>query len=222
MGNDLQIFNGAVLSNAGAITVDNSNSYVTLSGGTLNASSVLLNNATTSLTIGNNGSTNGTIIARASGNLISGSGSVTLAGNAGIDAATFGVTNTANMTGAGALTVNGNGGTGTLTLSGSNSYTGGTILSAGRLTLANSNALGTNTLTLNGGTLDEILPSDLTISNDLALDSFTYAGSGNLIQTNGGCTLQGASTVTVQLQRPDPRWQHRRQFRPDQGQATAP
>jgi autotransporter-associated beta strand protein len=53
----------------------------------------------------------------------------------------------------GGLTKNGSG---TLTLSGSNSYAGGTILKAGTLRLGNSLALGaaTGNLTANGGTLD--------------------------------------------------------------------
>jgi len=62
-------------------------------------------------------------------------------------------------------------------------------LSAGRLVLANVNALGSGTLTLNGGTLDEILPSDMTITNAVALSNVTFAGSGNLIPTNGDITL---------------------------------
>jgi len=183
MGNNLRILNGGVLTNSGIITVDNTNSYVTISGGISYATGVLLNNATTSLTISNNGSTNGTIIARGSGNLISGSGAVTLAGNAGMDAAAFGVTNTANMTGAGALTVNGNGGTGTLTLSGSNSYTGGTLVSGGTLQIATNQTIASSTAITNNATL--LLGSTSTTLQN----AYTVNGGQTLTLTGNGTTV---------------------------------
>ena len=44
-------------------------------------------------------------------------------------------------------------GTGTLTLAGSNTYSGGTTLSAGQLNINNAAALGTGTFTISGGTI---------------------------------------------------------------------
>ncbi len=101
-----------------------------------------------------------------------------------------------NSTG-GTLALTNSTNTGTLTLSTSNGYTGGTTLSAGTLALANASALGTGALTINGGSLDETAGSDLTITNALNLRSFTYVGSGNLIQNTGAITLLANSTITV-------------------------
>lgn len=56
-------------------------------------------------------------------------------------------------------------GTGALTLSGSNSYTGGTTLKAGTLVVNNTSALGTGTLTIQGGTIGTQLGSGVAISN---------------------------------------------------------
>ena len=75
-------------------------------------------------------------------------------------------------------------GVGTLTLSGSNSYTGGTTLNSGTLRVGNANALGTGGLTVNAGTLD---------LNGNSIAVLTLGGSGGTV-TN---LASGTSTLTT-------------------------
>ena len=75
-------------------------------------------------------------------------------------------------------------GAGTLTLSGSNSYSGGTTLSSGTLQLGNANALGTGGLTVNAGTLD---------LHGYTINVQSFSGAGGSI-TN---TASGTSTLTA-------------------------
>ena len=60
-------------------------------------------------------------------------------------------------------------GAGTLTLSGANSYTGGTTLSAGQLNINNATAIGTGTMTISGGTIDNTSGAAITLSNNNAM-----------------------------------------------------
>nr|WP_240154413.1 autotransporter-associated beta strand repeat-containing protein [Comamonas sp. Tr-654] len=78
-----------------------------------------------------------------------------------------------NITGTGKLTKSG---AGTLILSGSNSYSGGTVLSAGTLAVRSDSALGTGNLVLGSGTT-------------LVADSFPPS-LNNALVTNGVSTLQ--------------------------------
>lgn len=93
----------------------------------------------------------------------------------------------------------------TVTLSGNNSYTGGTGLSGagGKLNIGSSTAIGTGALTLitSTHTVDNTTGSDLTLSNALNLNgvTFIFAGSSSMKMTGaialGGAT--GARTITV-------------------------
>ncbi|MEI6713394.1 MAG: autotransporter-associated beta strand repeat-containing protein, partial [Verrucomicrobiota bacterium] len=99
-------------------------------------------------------------------------------------------------------------GAGTLTLSGSNGFTGITTLSAGTLVLGNSNALaGGGSLTFSGGTL-QLGTSGATFTNAITssgvsvilVDSNTNSGtlSGNIYANNtGGLTKLGAGVITL-------------------------
>ncbi len=88
----------------------------------------------------------------------------------------------APITGSGAsLTMSGSGG---LTLSGNNTYDGGTTVSAGQLTLGNANALGSGGLTVNGGTVE---------LNGISLALPNLSGSGGTIQN----TVNPLATLTV-------------------------
>ena len=80
-------------------------------------------------------------------------------------------------------------GTGTTTLSGTNTYSGGTTLSDGRLNVNNSDAVGTGTITLNGGTMYES-GGTVTLANDIVVTGTTA------VQASGGgnFTLSGAIT----------------------------
>lgn len=95
-------------------------------------------------------------------------------------------------------------GVGTLTLSGINDYTGGTILDGGSLILGNASALGTGSLIVdNSATLDSTgsmsLVNDITIEDN---DALTLGGSNSLnlfgsISGAGSLVKNGAATATL-------------------------
>jgi outer membrane autotransporter protein len=102
-------------------------------------------------------------------------------------------------------------GEGTLTLSGNNSYQGGTIVSAGTLAVGSSRALGTGALTLADGTTLQAAANGLVLANavrlngDVTVDtqsntmtlSGPISGTGGLDKIGAGTLmLTGASTYT--------------------------
>lgn len=101
--------------------------------------------------------------------------------------------------GSGSLTKEGSG---PLTLANANTYTGGTVLSAGTLNINDPAALGATaaTLTINGGALDNTSGSPITLANNNAQDwngNFTFAGTQDLNLGTGAVTLGADSQVTV-------------------------
>ncbi|MBD9665368.1 autotransporter outer membrane beta-barrel domain-containing protein [Variovorax sp. VRV01] len=97
-------------------------------------------------------------------------------------------------------------GTGTLTLSGANTYTGGTALKQGRLDLGHSQALGTGTLAMDDGTTLGFSADGLTIanaieltgSNDPVIDTGAFSETLSGAITGGGfITKQGSGTLTL-------------------------
>ncbi|MCE9629092.1 MAG: autotransporter-associated beta strand repeat-containing protein [Planctomycetia bacterium] len=98
-------------------------------------------------------------------------------------------------------------GGGTLTLSASNSYTGGTLVNAGTILLGNARSLGTGTATIQGGVLDL---NSQSITNAVVLTSGTLAGgsfeasqltptAGTVSATLSGGTLTKSTAGTVVL-----------------------
>lgn len=82
-----------------------------------------------------------------------------------------------------------------LTLSGSNTYSGGTLLGGGQLWVNHANALGTGTVTLGGTARQLAVNSNVTLANPLVLGA----------STNAGTVAQGivdAGNNTVQLTGP--------------------
>lgn len=109
-------------------------------------------------------------------------------------------------------------GSGTFTLAGANTYSGGTLLKAGRLNVGNSRALGTGTLAMDDGTTLGFAANGLSLANDIRLTGtqdpvidtgaftgilagvisgtglLTKNGTGSLI-TTGANTYSGATVV---------------------------
>ena len=82
-----------------------------------------------------------------------------------------------------------------MTLSGSNTFTGGVILTSGSLRINHASALGLGTFTINGGTIDNSSASAITNSNSNAINvgaDFTFAGTNALNLGAGNVTLNGA------------------------------
>ncbi|WP_221031135.1 autotransporter-associated beta strand repeat-containing protein [Actomonas aquatica] len=95
---------------------------------------------------------------------------------------------TGAITGSGDLIKNDGG---SLTLSGSSTYSGGTALNNGTLNADSSTALGTGTVTMSGGTLastnGSTVGNAITLTGDAAMDGF--GTTGTLTQSGGSYTL---------------------------------
>ncbi len=88
---------------------------------------------------------------------------------------------------------------GVLTLSGNNTTTGTTTLTAGTLNINSATALGTGAFTITAGTIDNTSGGALTETNNNALTingSFTFTGSNSLNLGTGAISLNTA-TITV-------------------------
>jgi len=173
---------GAAVS--GSTGAGQGNSLQISSGGLVTSGSVVLASASNSVVFDG-----GTLAAAVSGTLISGAGFVDVRSTgAAIDTGTNNVTVASTLVEDDASTGGGltKAGAGMLTLTGSNSYSGGTRLSNGTLKLGNANALGTGGLTVNAGTLD-------LYGNSVSIPAFSGAGG---TVTN---TVAGTATLTANI-----------------------
>ncbi len=153
----------------------------------------------------------------ANGILTAGTGALTLSGNVTIGSGGELVLSNGDSNSARFLTLSGSisdgaagssaltkGGFGTVTLSGSNTYTGLTTISRGNLAISNNNALGSSA----GGTRIGlsgrlILNGGMTSAESIWLDDVTNAfNNGTVLQNIGTNTLTGAIRVS-----PSTRWQ---------------
>jgi autotransporter-associated beta strand protein len=140
-----------------------------------------------------------------SGNMTLSGGTITLASTTSINALTSSQTHTISSTLAGAATSLTKTGLGTIVLSGSNTYTGSTIISAGTLTLGNTNALVNSpldTLASIAGTASSGLKATVTsltfggFSGDKDLASLFTTTSGGFGSVTG-ITLNPGNAVTT-------------------------
>ncbi|OWT74341.1 MULTISPECIES: autotransporter-associated beta strand repeat-containing protein [unclassified Achromobacter] len=191
---------GGAMTGVGQLT-KNGAANLTLNGANTNSGGVVLNAGT--LTLGNAGAL--------------GSGLLTVGGNATLAATNLAVANgvrlgsgttlgiqtgggatalgsaTGTITGGGALALND---AGTLTVSGNNSYQGGTTLNAGRLVLDSDTALGVGPLTVAGAaTLDTTAAAAGTrqLANNVNLASALTVDTANNLNLSGNVT--GAGTL---------------------------
>jgi autotransporter-associated beta strand protein len=139
----------------------------------------------------------------------SGSSPITVTLNTTVNPTSVTFNNTAKsyaLAGAGGIT--GSGvlallGSGTVTLNGTNSYSGGTVISAGQLNInnggdaINGTAIGTGPLTNNAGAkIDNTSGADITLQTNILEywnGNFTYLGSSNSFNTGSGSVTLGNS-----------------------------
>ncbi len=202
------------LSGTGAVALGSQTLTLTQASGTFSGSingtgGLTLSNGTEILT-GANSYTGATRIAGSS-TLQLGNGGATgsIAGNI-VDSGTLAVNEVGTLAIVGAISGTGSvekAGAGTLTLSGNNSYTGGTVVSAGTLSLTNNNSVGTGYVILYGRTTLALAngidvanvvsisgDADLLVTNGSATDSGVLRGNGRLAKTGvGKLVLTGIS-----------------------------
>src|SRR5579883_959652 len=187
---------GLTMSGSGTLTLSGSNSYTgptsvtagTLQMGIANAissSSPVSVSSGATFALASNDQTIGSLAG--AGTVSLGSAALTLGGDN--SSTTF----SGAINGTGSLVKNGSG---TLTLSGSNSYQGGTTLNAGSISLSNSSGLGTGTATIaNNATLTIASALGSAVANN-----FNLAGTINDLGSNtlsGAITLAGDSTIST-------------------------
>jgi autotransporter-associated beta strand protein len=191
--------NATIINNSGGQTFFENNA--TAGNATINNSGIVDFSGTTGPN-GDNKVTAGSIAG--SGNYFLGGNQLTVGGNnlstvvSGIisDGGTFG------GTGASLVKV----GTGTLTLSGANTYSGGTIVQGGLINFSSAGNFGSGTITLDGGGLQWASGTSTDISSKLA----AFGSGGATLDTNGnnvalasplsgsgGLTKVGAGTLTL-------------------------
>jgi len=195
---------GALNINIAAAAAANSISFTNTAATTLTNTT---SGANQTLTLGTGGLTTGTGAVTIGSATANQNVNIALGGNQTWNVGAGGLTVTNVVSGSGFSLQKS--GTGNLTLSGANTYSGGTTLSAGTLTASNASSLGTGSLTMQGGTLK--VSSAVTIANNIVATSSggtittgaaqnftlsgTLSGSGNL--TLGGA---GGGNASVQIQ----------------------
>ncbi|MEX0776734.1 MAG: autotransporter-associated beta strand repeat-containing protein [Phycisphaeraceae bacterium] len=129
-----------------------------------------------------------------------GTGAVTLGGNITVNETSNG---TGRFTVGGIISDGGNNYSLTVTgagsaaqqliLSGVNSYGGGTVVTSGGLGINNNSALGTGSLTMNGGWISTPTGQSRNISNTVILNSSLFFGNHNAQNASGTLTLSAAT-----------------------------
>ncbi|MBI3197632.1 MAG: autotransporter-associated beta strand repeat-containing protein [Rhodospirillales bacterium] len=197
---------GAIVNNASVAFNQSSNG--TYAGNMSGSGSLTKLGAGTVILTGTNSYTGGTTV---SGGVLQGhatslQGAITNNASVVFDQASAG-TYAGNMSGSGSLTKIG---ADVLTISGNNSYTGGTTVSAGTLRLGSATALPTaGALVVNGGSLD-LNGNNLTVGSLSGLGGTLSLGGSTLtvdetnstsLATNitgtGGLTMQGSGTLSL-------------------------
>lgn len=190
------ITSGTMIKNgSGKVTLNTSNSYA--GGTTINGGTIAINSATSlgnssGALILNNGVLQTTADITSTRNVTIGNANSTILVDSGTTYAVSGV-----LSGTGILNKNGSG---ALSLSGTNVYSGGTILNAGKLNINSASAIGTGALTIAGGTIDNTNAAAVTLSTNNAQTwngDFTFGGTKALNLGTGAVTLGANRTITT-------------------------
>lgn len=168
---DTRVTNGALTVAAGGTLGDGSSDVFISSAGTLN-----INTNTTVASVQETGTSNGGTIAIGSGAILT------------VNGANKGTLFQNSISGQGGLTVNGSGNT-TLSLYGTQSYTGATRVSGAKI--SSGVAMATSGVTIDGGTFETSAANILGNSASVNLSSGTYALGGS--DTIGSLTMSGGS-----------------------------
>jgi autotransporter-associated beta strand protein len=86
-------------------------------------------------------------------------------------------------------------GAGVVILTGVNTYTGGTTLTAGSLYVGNNNALGTGDLTINGGNFQAKAGTVVSVANNITVNSDFAIGGNSSLTLTGDVDLGGATRI---------------------------
>jgi autotransporter-associated beta strand protein len=211
---------GSTITLAGALTIANSTSGTATIASTLSGSAALSKTGDGRITLSGNNSaltgavsvTGGTLavgasaITNSSGLTLDGgtlantaaasySKAISLGSSGGtVDVSSGALTLSGAISGSGTLTVTSTNASNALTLSGTNTHTGGTTLQSGVLQFNTDGAAGTGTLTINGGKVRA--DAARTVSNALVLGG-NVALSGSSAMTFTGTVDLGGATRTV-------------------------
>jgi autotransporter-associated beta strand protein len=201
-------FTTVTMGSTNVAAVNNTNT-INLSGGILSVTQFLAGSQSSGRSTNLINFNGGTLRAASNANatfLGSGIARVTLnSGGGTIDSSTNAISIASAIEGVGALR---KAGSGTLTLSSANTYTGGTVITEGGLTLGNANALGaaTNALTINDGILNlsgnsvslgSLAGTGGTVSNSISGTATITAGGNNASTTYSGAIRNGTGTIAL-------------------------
>ncbi len=214
-GGTLAVATGTTLTSNGVISgtsLTKNSGELVLNGASTYTGGTALNAGT--ITVGNNAALGTGALAMANGTTlnvapVTGTGvalanNVSLAGVGTINAnATLTLTLNGIVSGAGSVTKTG---AGVLALNGANSYTGGTALNAGTISVGNNSALGTSTLAMADGTTLAAGVTGLTTANNIVTVGAATINSGatpsaytvsGVISGAGSVIKQGTGVLTV-------------------------
>jgi autotransporter-associated beta strand protein len=195
---------GTLTIGAATVRLNGNNQIAASAAVTINSSGVLDTNSHSntirSLTLSGGSVTTGTGALIVNGN-VTDSGNSTISGNLGlgVSMATITVNSLGTLTvsavvsGAAVLS---KAGSGTLVLSAANTYSGGTRLTAGTLSVGNNSALGAGLLTLTSGSLSAS-GGAVSLANAVTLGGNVTIGGANNLTFTGTVTLTANRTLTV-------------------------
>jgi fibronectin-binding autotransporter adhesin len=189
------ISSGAVLDLNGKTS---SRPLTSLNGTGISGGGALINSSATAATC------SGAITLGSSSSIVGGAGTIAI--TAAVTGAGFGLT-LGGATGgsvtniiSGTLTTVTKADAGTWTLSGANTFTGGTTLSAGQLNTNHATAIGSGAFTISGGIINNTTAGSITFSNNNLQNwngDFTFTGTQALNMGTGAVTFGASPQVTV-------------------------